>query len=110
MKEDYEWKFETNTAHWKGRGNHIIGPDKDGFLYCLGGCGGLIGYIPPDAKWININLAWCKSCADKYRADTGEDPCFPRVVREVEVVVSIGEQQRFLWELKKRKLDPRSYT
>lgn len=70
-------------SEWTGFGPHKKGPDREsGNLYCVGGCGGVIGVFPPNAKMINCNLYWCHECSEKFRTSTGEDPCFPRKDRE----------------------------
>lgn len=82
---------EHDIGSWSGRGSAPFGPQADGTLRCLGGCGGVIGIFPRGSVWINRNLAWCASCAARFMDETGEDPCFPRHDRERQVAMILME-------------------
>ncbi len=75
----------TPIHKWIFIGKAPKGPQPNGELLCLGGCGGVIGIIPSEAEWANQNLTWCSDCAKQFRSDTGDDPCYPRDIREIEV-------------------------
>lgn len=52
---------------WPGQGDKFNGIRGNGEIMCLGGCGGIVGIIPPWSVAINKHENWCEKCAEKHR-------------------------------------------